>query len=129
MNDVEKLAKEFISKGVSKKLESDIEYGKQLKDICDRVNLEGKDCPILHKSNVINYVNRIDKEYRPLVNLYLISNGYVLGNNTNSINSNNVTDCHLINTCLFILERTKEIKDSVDKLEKIDEAFKLVKEE
>lgn len=59
MNDVEKLAKEFISHLFSNKLESDIEYGKQLKDICDRVNHERKDCPILHKTNVINYVNRI----------------------------------------------------------------------
>ena len=129
MNDVEKIAKNFISEVVSKKLENDIEYGKQLKDICDRINREGKDCPIIHKTNVINYVNRIDKEYRPLINLYLISNGYTLGNNTNSINSNNVTECHLINTCLFILERTKEIKESVDKLEKIDEVFKLVTKE
>ena len=112
------LAKEVLSKIISKNLEDDIDYGKKLLAIC---NNKLKPCPI--KESAINYMSNMELKYGIFNRLYNIVNGHT-GSNGTSI----APRCNFLETQIWIIEKVKEVKKYKDDVDKVNKLIELLKE-
>lgn len=114
------LVKEALSKVISKKLEDDINKGKELLFICKK---SIHPCPI--KDTAITYMNNMEKKYGVFNGVYNLVNGY------NGSNNITVSKCNWLKTQVWIIEKIKKVKDTKDckdNSEKVNKLLELLKE-
>lgn len=117
MNNKEcEIAKETISKIISKELDDDINYGKELLDICKR---KLNPCPI--RDSAIIYMDNMRLKYGAFNVLYNSINGNKVSNGTS-----NVSSCYFLEKQIWVIEQVKKVKDLADGIDDIDKIKKLV---
>ncbi len=113
------LAKETLSKIISKNLDTDINYGKELLTMC---NNKLKPCPM--KEVAINYMSNMEMKYGIFNKLYNIVNGH-----TGSSGTSPAPSCNFLETQIWIIEKVKEVKNYKDDVDKANKLTELLKEE
>lgn len=112
------LAKEVLSKIISKNLEDDMDYGKKLLAIC---NNKLKPCPVEVLANT--YMDNMERKYGIFNKMYNIANGRIGNNSTVT-----APKCNFLETQVWIIEKVKEVKDCKEDLDKVNKLLNLLKE-
>ena len=121
VDEESKIINELLKEIVSKQIDDDLKYGQQLQNICKKGDTDKGKCSDVHKVNVINYINRVDRIYHPFVMLYAKVNNIPTSKGKGPI------DCHTLSTYVFIVEKVKEAKDVDDNYEHFCEQLKIKK--
>lgn len=113
------LAKEVLDNIISKSIDDDINYGKELLSKCNK-KLES--CPIKDYANI--YMNNMERKYGIFNKMYNIANGHI-GNTSTST----VSKCYWLETQIWVIEKIKEVKKYKDDVDKVNKLIELLKEE
>jgi hypothetical protein len=116
MNRVEyKNLEETLKKLLSNKVDDDAKEGNKLLQKCG-LNEKQQFCSNEHKSAVIKYISKIEKEYMPFIKLYILSLGKIVTGEQAPINCKSLSIyVNIVNN----IKKTKDLDENLDYLIKL----------